>query len=243
VSEPKSAPSLEAFEAREVLLALLEVAYGSADEARWALERALRHASRDELPSSAPAILAFVRTGLVAVLTDDLGPRLAMTLVDDFIADQEVRSGVRERPELPPLPTSPNASHVRVRQPPAPRPRRPHLLLVYADHVGRPALARALLRAGCQVTVVDSVEELGVVIRSRDEVDVAIVDGGHPAKLLLMELIVDRFPKVALIVRSSGEAATRALLGALGVARFDVLPGDASWETLIDAVLAVIPRG
>jgi hypothetical protein len=52
-------------------------------------------------------------------------------------------------------------------------------------------------------------------------------------------VIVERFPGVSIVVRSTGEAATRAVVEALGVARFEVLEGHTPHEGLVAAVLRV----
>jgi hypothetical protein len=195
--------------AREELLSLLEVAYGSADSARAALQQALQQVMRHELPPTVPELVSFVRVGLLPVISADLGSRLTIALLDDFIQRHEIRSGVRER------------SH--------------HVLLVDTDRLGRSVLARALLREKWQVTVVDSVEELGELARSGERVHVAILDGRHPAKLLLIEMMVEHFPGVALVVRSEGEAATCKVLQALGIESFEVVPAAASSEELVEA--------
>jgi DNA-binding NtrC family response regulator len=116
--------------------------------------------------------------------------------------------------------------------------------LVDTDRIRRSTLARALVRERSQVTAVESLEELGEVVRASDDVQVAVLDGQHPARLLLVEMILDRFPAVSLVVRSTGEAATRTLIQALGVEHFEVLPGDASSDAIVEAVrrLAAIPR-
>jgi ActR/RegA family two-component response regulator len=230
-----SAPSLDALEAREILNALLEAAYGSTEDARAALARALQHSNRAEFPATVAEILVFVRTGLLPVLSEDLGPRLTMTVVEDFVTAHEIRSGVRKKESAAPKPVA----RVEVRPRGSTKDRRVRVLLVDADRIGRLALARALVREGCEVTVVDSVEELGQVVRSDEEVDVALFDGKHAAKLLLMEVIVERFPGVSLVVRSAGEAATRAVIHALGVARFEVVAGDVSVDGLVTAVLRI----
>ena len=203
----RSSPT--ASQVREELIRLLVGAYASAEDAQAALHRALHHAMRHELPTSVPELLTFVRAGLLPVLSADLGPRLTMSLLDDFIRRHENRSGVRERSL--------------------------QVMLVDTDRLGRSVLARALLRERWHVTVVDSLEELGELARSGEVVDVAILDGRHPAKLLMLEMMVDHFPSAALVVRSAGEGATCKLLQALGVASFEMLPLDASSETIVEA--------
>jgi ActR/RegA family two-component response regulator len=233
---PSSARS--ATEALQALQGLLETAYGSAEEARAALQRALHHANRTTFPTSVPELLSFVRSGLLPVLSGDLGARLTITLVDEFIAEHEIRSGVRAKESVP----------VAARRVADPRrsvqDRRLRVLLVDTDRIRRSTLARALVRERSQVTAVESLEELGEVVRASDDVQVAVLDGQHPARLLLVEMILDRFPAVSLVVRSTGEAATRTLIQALGVEHFEVLPGDASSDAIVEAVrrLAAIPR-
>jgi len=139
VPRPEQAVSRDALEARAVLLSLLEAAYGSTDDGRAALERALRGAERTELPASVSDLLSFVRTGLLPVLSEDLGPRLTMTLLEDFIAAYEIRTGVTVKE---------SATRARV----TPRPREQRVLLVDADRVGRTTLARGLARQKCLVT-------------------------------------------------------------------------------------------
>ncbi|HEY8091147.1 MAG TPA: hypothetical protein VIF09_24960, partial [Polyangiaceae bacterium] len=70
-------------------------------------------------------------------------------------------------------------------------------------------------------------------------IDLALLDDRHPARLVVMELVLDRFPAVSLVVRCSGKDATRALLGALGATRFEVVDADVSSEALVDAIRKV----
>lgn len=223
---PEQAVSRDALEARAVLLSLLEAAYGSTDDGRAALERALRGAERTELPASVSDLLSFVRTGLLPVLSEDLGPRLTMTLLEDFIAAYEIRTGVTVKE---------SATRARV----TPRPREQRVLLVDADRVGRTTLARGLARQKCLVTIAASLEELGQIARSGEEIDTAVLDGRLSSRLLFMEVIADRFPGVSLVVRTDAEDTTRTLLHALGVERFELVPVEASVDTLVAAVLRV----
>jgi CheY-like chemotaxis protein len=222
-----SAATREGLEARASLLARLETAYGSAADALAAIERALLRSNRTEVPASVPEILAFVRTGLLRVLSDDLGPRLTMTLLEDFIAEHEIRSGVTAKESGP--------------RPRVPKPRPMRVLLVDADRVNRTTLARGLARERCLVTIAATLEELGEIARSGEEIDAAVVDARHPARMLIIEMIVDRFPDVAIVVRSAAEEATGAMLHALGVPRFEVVPVDVPPEAVAAAVLRVGP--
>jgi CheY-like chemotaxis protein len=146
-------------------------------------------------------------------------------LLDDFIAAHETRSGVRRTPTASPSPFG-EPRHLRV-------------LLVDADRIGRTAFARGLAREKCLVTIAASLEELGEIVRTGEPVDAVLLDGQHPARLLLLEMIVDRFPGAAIVVRSSAEDATRALLHSLGVTRFEVVPAGGLPDALVAAVWRV----
>lgn len=199
-----------------MLETLLASAYGALEDAQAVIERALVDGGRSELPASGPELLAFVRAHLVPILSSDIGPRVTMTLLDDFIAKHEARSGVRDKE--------------------ARETRRRSVLLVDPDRVGRPALARALLRGGCHVTVVDSAAQLEELSAAGERVDVAVVDAMHPARLPLLEGIVERFPGARLVVRSDSGDDTRDLLTGLGATRFEVIPRSTSLRVLVGAV-------
>ena len=238
MSSSGAVPSQEVTEARELLLVLLEGAYGSAEDARAAIERALVHAKRAEFPASVPEIMVFVRAGLVPVLSEDLGPRLTILVLDDFITKQQARSGVRVKGEASEKPKPLGRIAVRSREAP-PRAGRPRVLLVDADPLGRSAAARALLRENCQVTAIGSLEELGVVTRADGDFEVAVLDDQHPAKLLILEVVVERFPTASLVVRGVAAQATRSALGVLGVKEFELVPSHASSQALVDAIRKV----
>jgi CheY-like chemotaxis protein len=246
-----SVPSQEAAEARALLTGLMTNAYGSAVDAHAALERALHRTTRKDLPATIPELLTFLRAGLLPVLSEDLGPRLAMAVLDDFIAKHEERSGIRKKdappPSSSPAPTPLGRIAVRPRRSAAAKsPHRTRVLLVDADRIGRTALARALLREGFEVATVGSLEELGEVVRSGEELDVVVLDDRHPGRLLAMETVVDGFPAASLVVRSAEEGATRSLLGALGVSEVDVVACSASSEAVVAVVVKAAlarPRG
>ena len=203
-------------EPREMLATLLESAYGVPEDAQAAIDRALADAGRTELPESGPELLAFVRAHLLPILSSDIGPRLTMALLDDFVAKHEARSGVREKE--------------------ARAPHRRSVLLVDPDRVGRPALARALLRAGCHVTVVDSPGQLDELSAAGETVDVAVIDVMHPARLPLLEAIIEHFPLARLVVRSDSGEGTQDLLTGLGATRFDVVPRLTPLRSLVGTV-------
>jgi CheY-like chemotaxis protein len=199
-----------------MLATLLGAAYGSTEDAQSVIDRALMDGGRTELPTSGPELLAFLRAHLVPILSVDIGARVTMALLDDFIAKQEARSGVRDK----------DVSEARRRT----------VLLVDPDRVGRPAIARALLRARCYVAVVDSPPQLEELAAAGETVDVAVVDVMHPARLALLVGIVERFPDARIIVRSDSGDETRDLLHGLGATRFDVVPRHTPVRVLVSTV-------
>lgn len=203
-------------EPRETLAALLSSAYGTREDAQAVIDRALADGGRTELPASGAELLAFVRAHLLPILSADIGPRLTMALLDDFVAKHEARSGVRDR-------ESPEA-------------RRRSVMLVDPDRIGRPAIARALLRAGCNVTVVDSARQLEELAAAGETFDVAILDVMHPARLPLLEGIIERFAGVRLVVRSDAGEGTSDLLHGLGAKHFEVVARNTPVRTLVENV-------
>jgi CheY-like chemotaxis protein len=199
-----------------MLAMLLGSAYGSTDDARAVIDRALANGGRTDLPTAGPELLVFLRAHLVPILSTDIGARLTMTLLDDFIAKQEARSGVRDKD--------------------APEARRRTVLLVDPDRVGRPAIARALLRAKCHVMVVDSAQQLEELAASGEPIDVAVVDVMHPARLALLVGIVESFPEARLVVRSDSGDDTRDLLHGLGATRFEVVARHTPARVLVNTV-------
>jgi CheY-like chemotaxis protein len=202
-------------EPRELLATILASAYGSSEDAQAVIDHALEDGGRAELPDTGPELLTFVRAHLVPILSIDIGPRLTMALLDDFIKKYEVRSGVRGKE--------------------APDARRRSVILVDPDRIGRPVIARALLRAGCHVMVIESARQLEELVADGETVDVAVVDVMHPARLSLLESIVERFPEARLVVRSDSADGTRDLLHGLGATRFEVFPRHTPARVLVNA--------
>jgi CheY-like chemotaxis protein len=198
-----------------MLATLLASVFGSPQEAQATIDRALADGGRTELPASAPELLAFLRAHLLPILSADIGPRLTMALLDDFVAKHEARSGVRDKEA---------------------KARRRAVVLVDPDRVSRPALARALLRAGCHVTVVESAQELEALADAGETVDVAIVDLKHPARLPLLGLLVERFPLARLLVRSDAGEDTTDLLQGLGATRFAVVSRHVPVRELVEVI-------
>ena len=246
-SEPEKPPQAR-------LQALLELSLGDKLVVQAALAHALALAGRTELPQGGPELLAFVRAHLVNILTSELGPRLTIALLDD-LAEELDPGSVDLSNELPgssePAPSTtppfsgprdiPDSSVRAVSSrsvSSSPRLRGTHigLLLVDPDRVGRTSLARALVRAGANVTVADSIGDLESALESGENFDVALVDAYHPTGPAIVSALVRKMPHVVVVARSREATSTREMLTRLGVTRFDVRSHDAPAEELVDAM-------
>jgi hypothetical protein len=220
------------------LLTLLELACGSTEPALDAIRQAMVLAGRDDLPLTGPEIVAFVHAHLVPLLTDQIGPRLTMALLDDLgeklgvepsDASGEIQSSV-------PPPASIPRPIVRMRSASSPRVKpKFSVVLVDADRVGRSAVARALLRAKWNVTAVDTAADMATALQAGEPIDVLLIDAHHAELETILASVLSARPSVALVIRSWDAARSRALLAGLGAERFEVRSHDAPPEELLEA--------
>src|ERR1700722_13267586 len=110
------------------------------------------------------------------------------------------------------------------------------VLVVDPDPVGRPALARALLRAKWSVTVVDSPAELAGACDDGQECSVVLVHMAHPHASEIVLEVVARYPHASLVARSRDTSRTQAMLEDMGVVRVEVRSSDAPPEELVEAI-------
>jgi len=228
---------------QRTLASLLETAFGGVEAARGAIAQALATAGREELPTAGPELLAFVRAYLLEPLSDHVGPRLTMALMDDLVAELDPDPVPAPPPSTIPPPSVPRPVG-RIAMHPQARPRllavELGVLLVDPDRVGRTSLARALLRGRSNVTLVDTVEDLAAVINAGDVVDAALIDVTHPGVHTIVEVLVRHRPDVVVLARSRDAGRTRALLAQLGVTRCEVRSREAPAEELIDALRRLV---
>lgn len=223
------------------LIARLEMAYGSIGPAAEALRRALVLAGRSEAPREPSELVAFVHARLVPILIVEIGPRLAMALVDNLVADLAPVSSTQPLDSRPQESMPRPVARVSLRaRSPVPAKMELSVLLVDLDRVWRSMLARDLVRARWGVSVIDSVDELGDVMRPGEPIDVAIVDATHPHAAAIIDAVVSAFPTVVLVARASNRATARALLESKGLHRFDVRSREAPAEELIEAVRRIV---
>lgn len=235
--------------AQRTLLSLLELACGAAEPAHEAVRLALVMAGRDELPLTGPEIVAFVRAHLMTLLSDQIGPRLTMALIDDLVEKLEGGGDAEasgEAQSSTPPPASIPRPIARLRPRPGSSPRvKPQaaVLLVDADRVARSAVARALLRAKWDVTAVDTAAELDSALQSGESIDLLLIDGNHPEAEAMLEAILSDRPSVGVVIRSGDASRSRALLTALGAERYEVRSHDAPTEELLEAAKRTVGSG
>jgi hypothetical protein len=221
--------------ARSTLLSLLQMACGSPGAALDLLDQALARAGRAELPSSSSDLIAFVRAHLLGPLSEEVGPRLTMALVDDLVAEFGEPSSVPVQPTVPPAsvarpvsgPTERSSAHAGGGL---------GIALVDADRLGRTTLARALVRERWVVTVIDSEREVPSALDGTSAIDAVLVDASHPAAAAIVQSLARAFPHAAVVARSADVAQARATLGRLGLARLEVRSIDTSAEELVETL-------
>jgi len=228
---------------QRTLASLLEAAYGGAEAANAVLEQALALTGRERLPWLGPDLVAFVRAHLMTTLTEQIGARLTLALLDDLVGQLDP-SGIPPPPDSAAPPSSVPRPVARIAMSPVSSPRiRPMslaVLLVDEDRVGRATLARALLRAEMNVSVIETLDELLTTLAAGDPIDALLMDAAHPEAQAMIETLIGRRPGVAVVTRTSDAGRTRALLGQLAVTKFDVRSREAPGEELIDAVKRLV---
>jgi len=226
--------------AQRTLLQLLEMACGATEPALEAIRQAMVLAGREDLPLTGPEIVAFVRAHIVTPLTDQIGPRLTMAMLDDLVEKlgvEDADASGEAQVSVPP-PASMPRPIARLRPRPGSSPRvKPRLsvVLVDADRVGRSGVARALLRAKWDVTAVDSAAEMASTLDAGEPVDLLLVDAHHAELETILAAVVSARPNVAVVIRSWDAARSRALLAAHRIERCEVRSHDAPTEELLEA--------
>lgn len=240
-------PSTSLDRAQALLVERLEAAFDGDPGARIFLQAALRSARRGALPTDPEAILDFARAHLLGPLTEELGGRAVAAFLDDLtralrtpVSDVEVsadvelddeslglESGEGLRPSriptaLPPPPRDREASTLppskSVRSGPCGRPR---TLLVHGDRLTRAILARQLVAAGCDVTVIETPTDLATVTEALP--DFAVVDLAARGAQDLLRRIVARNPGLQVLGLVPPGCDASALFRAAGIGRHETI--------------------
>jgi len=231
------------------------------------LQRGLADAQLDELPSEFDGLLEFVRLHLARFLADPDRPQLVNAVLEDLEAEAElarlgadsnssarmaVATRIPERlgTELEILdeqePTSERLD-TPVQQVPHKNVafrERPAVLVVEEDRFKRSALARALVQARCDVTVLDGGQEAIEAIHGRDPLDLLVIDVDAPGADAILSALVGARPRVPVLawtfaVPAVAEHVTRIL----GVRACESIPRNALNADLHAAVHRLLDRG
>jgi hypothetical protein len=226
---------------------ILLAAYGAEELVAGVIGSAMVTANRTSVPKGPRELIDFVKGHVLPIASADLGPRIAMALLDELAQELELElsdafdvpfpgteAGSHERsslaaPRLPTGLTSPPVSGARVR---------PSVLLVDANRFQRSALARALVADGFDVRVSETVASLAAELSSSEPLHLVVVDTDHPQIEALLERLVDSRPDLPVLATARAFGPATATLRAAGVQAFDVRLKDAP----MDDVLGLIKR-
>ncbi|MGH7439605.1 MAG: hypothetical protein ACRENE_28275 [Polyangiaceae bacterium] len=192
-----------------MLLQLLEGACGSRQAAVSTLRLGLLRAGLDGVPDTPDGALLFVRAHLLAKLSQDVGPRLAMALVDDLSERLEPspESGVVP---VPPPSSAQRVARLSVRS--SGEPARGILLIVDKDPLRRASVARLLVPARWDLRTASSQEEL-IDVAKEDEDPIAIVLAvDHPSVEVIVRAAVASWPDAAVVLHGDTAQASASLL-------------------------------
>jgi CheY-like chemotaxis protein len=205
---------------REVVR-ILALAYGDEKRATEAVSRALSESGISHLPEGPTALFEFVAREMVPALTSDLGPRLTIALLAELEAFRDSAA-----PAIPAHPvseapvTGPRRRHVLDATASVSSTTRRRVLLVDADRLRRANIARALLRAKCDVSAVESAKELRASLEGEPRHDLAVVDLGGPTAVELLEVFSSVDPDLPLVAFAPDPEATDRVLSARRVKAF-----------------------
>ncbi|MGH7435414.1 MAG: hypothetical protein ACRENE_07045 [Polyangiaceae bacterium] len=205
-------PRLREHRTRALLLQLLEAACGTREAALSVLRLALVRAGLDGVPDRPDDTVLFVRAHLLARLSEDVGPRLAMALVDDLVErlDAPPESGVIA---VPPSSAAHRVVRVSVRS--STQPVRGILLIVDKDAFRRASLARFLVPARWNVRTASSHEDLVGVASEREDPVAIVVAVDHPSMESIVRAAVESWPGAAVVLHGDVSPASAPLLASL----------------------------
>ncbi|MGH7435351.1 MAG: hypothetical protein ACRENE_06730 [Polyangiaceae bacterium] len=193
---------------RALLLQLLEGACGSREAAVSTLRLALVRSGLDGVPDTPDKALLFVRAHLLGKLTEEVGPRLAMALVDDLVErlDEPPQSGMV--PVRSPS-SAQRIARLSVRSSPVAR---GTLLLVDRDAFRRASVARPLVPAGWNVRTAHDQEEVLDAAGGYDTPTAIVVAVEHPSVEAIVRAAVANWPEAAVIVHGDPAVGSGRLL-------------------------------
>lgn len=174
------------------------------------LRLALVQAGVDGVPDTPGKALLFVRAHLLAKLSADVGPRLAMAFMDELVEqlDEPPESGVVP---LSPAPSSaPRIARLSVRS--SGQPARGTLVIVDGDALRRASLARLLVPARWDVRTADSPEQLLDAASEGAHPGAVVVAVEHPSLHEILRAAVAIWPGAAIVLHGDLPRTAAAVL-------------------------------
>lgn len=207
------------------------------------IDDALAEAGHGVLPSTNEEVLAFVRRHLLSRVADALGALGAATFLATLLGALEGEDDRAAAP-APPAPADGVPATVRITE----RAPRRRIVVVSASPSERQRLARAFVRVGHDVRVVERVADLVEVERSGGPAATAVVAVlGSDEALATVRAVVARVPGVYLAAVVAGDAdrvaETSARLRAAGLPQFEVFSSSLPSSGLVAAVEAAVAVG
>lgn len=207
----------------------LAAACADGELAHRCVNAALRSADLVSMPEEMDSLLQFALDHLEPVLAEELGPRIARTMMEDLEEEMHRvrRSTVRmarvalKRVPTPAMPKTVPPTPVPTVRSPAPRESlpvtRPVVALVDEDRWARASLARTLLQAGCDVLPLDTPRDLieSFVDAAPDtHVDVLVIATREAHAPEAIAALLHALPRARVVERS---APIEAVLAAVGI--------------------------
>jgi PleD family two-component response regulator len=227
---------------------VLLAAYGAEERVASIIGSALLSANRASAPKGPRELLTFVKACVLPLVSADLGPRIAMAMLDEIAAELALEN--TDAFDVP-FPGGESASHERaaVRSSPAPAHTlppvsgaraRPSVLFADANRFQRAAIARALVTDGYDVRVSETSASLASELASNEPLHLVVLDVEHPQVESLLERIVEARPELPVVAMARAYGPAAALLRAAGVDAFDVRLKDAPMEELVDLIRRLV---
>jgi CheY-like chemotaxis protein len=148
--------------------------------------------------------------------------------MDAETSEYEVPAVLRDAPPPPP----PERTYTRRKNV-----LRPAVALVDGDRFGRSSLARALVQAQCDVTVLDGVVDLVKILEGTEPVDVLVTDVDGLEIELVLEAMQRLRPEVPVLAwTKSARAVAEHVLMTASVETYDVVARNARTSDVIELV-------
>jgi hypothetical protein len=252
--------------AQRTLVRVMRTVFPNEARCRWAIHDALRSARRTELPRDTPELLQFVRTHLVPRLSGVIAPSVMLFLLDELASELDPQGVARHNGGPPTPATTPEPiasvpfpklrrsfaklartastklSAVRAPSPETKGPasgvvsRRGSLVLVDSDRLTRASLARALVNAKFDVSVVDGPSQISDALKGQAHRTLVVMRvGQHDGGTL--RALAAAHPDLPLVAWTSVPPSTaERLLSVAGVARSIVISQTATYLEIIDGI-------